>query len=230
MAKPLIGLIIPPRGSFLPPDASRLYGERADFVVEGLGIDEMAVADFDAAAERIGPAARALGERGVHSIAMLGTSLSFYRGLRFNRELEEAMRSASGCPAITATSAVVDALRALGARTVAVGAAYDDAMNARLVAYFSEAGFSVAGLAGMNIRKVREAMAVADDAITELAENACAKAGKADALFLSCGAFATGHLLEPLAARFGLPVVSTTPAALAAAFKAAAPRSSSRSA
>ena len=97
-------------------------------------------------------------------------------------------------------------------------------MNARLVAYFGEAGFGIAGIAGMNIRKVREAMAVADDAITELAENACAKAGKADALFLSCGAFATGHLLGPLGARFGLPVVSTTPAALAAAFKAAAPR------
>ena len=68
MAKPLIGLIVPPRGSFLPPDAARFYGERADFAVEGLGIDEMAVADFDAAAGRVGLAARALGERGVHSI------------------------------------------------------------------------------------------------------------------------------------------------------------------
>ena len=224
MAKPLIGLIVPPRGSFLPPDAARFYGERADFAVEGLGIDEMAVADFDAAAGRVGLAARALGERGVHSIALLGTSLSFYRGLGFNRELEETMRAASGRAALTATSAVADELRALGARRIAVGTAYDAAMNTRLVAYFGESGFSIAGIAGMNIRKVREAMAVADDAITELAENACAKAGKADALFLSCGAFATGHLLGPLGARFGLPVVSTTPAALAAAFRAAAPR------
>jgi len=228
MAKPLIGLIVPPRGSFLPPDASRLYGERADFVVEGLGIDEMAVADFDAAAGRIATAARTLGERGVDAIAMLGTSLSFYRGLAFNRKLEEAMRSASGRPAVTATSAEVDALGS--ARSIAVGAAYDEAMSARLIAYFEAAGFSVAGIAALHIRKVREAMAATDDAITDLAEKACAKAGKADALFLSCGAFATGHLLAPLAARFSLPVVSSTPAALAAAFKAAAPASSSRNA
>lgn len=200
----------------MPPDAARLYRERAEFDVEGLGIDEMTAQDFDAAAERIALAARALGERGAHAVALLGTSLSFFRGAAFNDALERSMRDAARCPAVTATSAVVGALRAHGAKRVAVGTAYDEDMNARLAGYLDSAGFEVAALAGMNIRKVREAMAVADDAIVQLAERAWTQ--RADALLLSCGAFATGHLLAPLAARLGAPVVSTTPAALAAAY------------
>ena len=81
----------------------------------------------------------------------------------------------------------------------------------------------------MNIRRVREAIAASDDAIIALAEAAGAKARNADALFLSCGAFASGHLLAPLPGRLRLPVVSSTPGALAAAFRAAAPPSSSHS-
>ena len=230
MPKPLIGLIVPPRGAFLPPDAAHLYAERAEFTVEGLGIDEMTVTGFEAAVGRIEEAAAVLGRRGVAAIAMLGTSLSFFRGPQFNGELQAAMRAASGRPAVTATSAVVDALRALGARRLAVGTAYDDEMNRRLVAYFEQCGFEIAGIAGMNIREVREAMAVADEAIAALAERAWTKAPAADALFLSCGAFATGHLMQPLRQRVGIPVVATTPAALAAAFRAAQLASSSRDA
>lgn len=221
MALPRIGLIVPPRTAFLPPDAERLYAGRAELAVEGLGIDEMSASDFDAAAGRIAGAAAALGRRAVRAIALLGTSLSFYRGAAFNDQLEVAMRAAAGCPALTATSAVVGALREHGARRIAVATAYDDAMNARLAAYFEAAGFEIAAIAGMNLRKVRDAMAVADEAVVELAAAACAKATDAEALFISCGAFATGHLYAPLEQRFGLPVVSTTPAALAAAFTAA---------
>jgi arylmalonate decarboxylase len=147
---------------------------------------------------------------------MLGTSLSFFRGPAFNRTLEDSMRTESGAPCVTATSAVVAALGS--AKRLAVGTAYDEDMNARLRAYFEQSGFEIAGLVGMNIRKVREAMSVADDAIIALAEKACAQAPGADALLLSCGAFATGHLLGPLRERYGVPVVSTTAAALAAAY------------
>lgn len=216
--KPVIGLIVPPREPFLPPDAERLYGARYEFAVEGLGIAEMAVADFDAASERVAAAARALGERGAASIAMLGTSLSFFRGAAFNQQLEAGMREASGRPAVTATSAVIAELT--GAKRLAVGAAYDGDMNERLRLYLEAAGFEVPAVAGMNIRKVSEAMAVRDTALTELAAAACARAPRADALLLSCGAFAVAHLLPELEARHGLRVVSSTPAALHAAVRA----------
>jgi arylmalonate decarboxylase len=219
MAQPLIGLIVPPRGPFLPPDSRRYPG--TDFAVEGLGIDEMTVPDFDASRERIVEAAATLGRRGVNAIAMLGTSLSFFRGPAYNADIREKIEQAAGCPAVTATTAVVDALRARSARRLAVGSAYEDGMNARLRSYLEEEGFEIAGLVGMSIRKVRDAMAVADAAIVALADAACDKAGGADALLVSCGAFATGHLLAPLEARCRMPVVSSTPAALEAAVRAA---------
>ena len=127
----------------------------------------MAAAEFDAATGRIAGAARALAARGVDAIAMLGTSLSFFRGPDFNRQLEAAMRAASGVPCVTATSAVIGALRP--ARRLAVGTAYDDEMNARLRQYLEKEDFNAPNILGMNIRKVREAMSVADDAIVALA-------------------------------------------------------------
>src|SRR5688572_11504486 len=221
MTQPTIGLIVPPREPFLHPD-TRGFAQ-ARFVVEGLGIQEMAAEDFDAALGRIAEATRALRCRGAGAIALLGTSLSFFRGPDFNQALQETMAREGGCPAVTASTAVVEALRALGATCIAVGTAYDEAMNARLRDYLAASGFEVAGLVGMNIRKVREAMAVTDPAILELAHAALKKAGNAEAVLISCGAFATGHLLPELEERCGRPVVSTTPATIAAALSAIAP-------
>lgn len=215
MPPPVIGLIVPPREPFLHPDTRLHPGVR--FEVEGLGIDEMTAEDFDTAVEGIGAAAMALGRRGVDAIALLGTSLSFYRGPDFNASLEKTLREHGGCPAVTASTAVVDALRAHGATRLAVGTAYDSTMNERLEAYLVACGFEVAAMVGMNIRNVREAMAVRDAAILDIARSAREAAAGADALLLSCGAFATGHLLPELQRRCGKPIVSTTPAALAAA-------------
>lgn len=221
MAQPTIGLIVPPREPFTHPDTRSF--PQARFVVEGLGIDEMAAADFDAAVGRVEQAAAALGRQGAKSIALLGTSLSFFRGPQFNLRLQRMMQQAGGCPAVTASSAVVGALRAHQATRIAVGTAYDQAMNARLQEYLVACGFDVASLVGMNIRKVSEAMAVADEAIIELFQKAWAPAADADAVLIACGAFATAHLLPELEKRCGRPVVSTTPATLAAAINAIAP-------
>ena len=86
MPQPVIGLIVPPREPFLHPDTRFFPGVR--FAVEGLGIREMGVEDFDAAAGRVVEAAAELGRRGAGAIALLGTSLSFYRGPQYNVELE----------------------------------------------------------------------------------------------------------------------------------------------
>lgn len=221
MAQPTIGLIVPPREAFMHPDIRGF--PQARFIVEGLGIDEMATADFDAALCGVEAAAAALGRRGARAIALLGTSLSFFRGPQFNLSLQRTMEEAGGCPAVTASTAVVGSLRAHGATRIAVGTAYDPAMNARLQEFLAACGFGVKSLIGMNIRKVREAMAVADEAIVELFQKAWAPAADADAVLIACGAFATAHLLPDLEKRCGRPVVSTTPATLAAAISAVAP-------
>jgi len=221
MAPTTIGLIVPPREPFLHPDTRAFPNAR--FIVEGLGIREMAAEDFDAAIDRVVDASAALGRRGARAVALLGTSLSFYRGPQFNVELQRRMADAAGCPAVTASSAVVDALRKVKATRLAVGTAYDEAMNARLRHYLDACGFEVADVVGMNIRKVAEAMAVADAAIVQLTEAAWEAAGAADAVLISCGAFATAHLLPVMQTRHGRPVVSTTPATLAAALRSTAP-------
>lgn len=107
MRIPVIGLIVPPLEPYLPPDAPRLYGDRVRFVVEGLGIEAMAADDFDRAVERIATAAAALAQRGADAIALMGTSLSFFRGDAFNTRIEAALFLSCGAFATAALNPVL---------------------------------------------------------------------------------------------------------------------------
>src|ERR1700760_4908865 len=66
------------------------------------------------------------------AIMVIGTSLTFYKGAAVHRRLLEQLRAATGLPVSTMSQAVVDGLRAVGAKKVAVATAYDGEVNRRL--------------------------------------------------------------------------------------------------
>ena len=56
---------------------------------------------YDQVVGRIAPVAKGLADEGAQAIVLMGTSLSFYQGAAFNRELTERVAAASGRPAVT---------------------------------------------------------------------------------------------------------------------------------
>ena len=73
-----------------------MYGDSVEFLVEGLGLATMTPEGYEAVIERIGPTAEKLRDRGADAIALMGTSLSFYKGQEFNERLTETIRRATG--------------------------------------------------------------------------------------------------------------------------------------
>jgi len=221
MNAPVIGMIVPPAAGAVPPEAYGLYPTGVRFAARGLGLGRMAMDDYSTAVERVREACRQLHQdEGAQALSLMGTSLSFFRGGAFNEELVEIMQDETGLPATTMSNSVRDALRAVGARRIAVGTAYSDEVNDRLRQFLVASGFEVATLTGMGIVGVQDVLRITPEDVTALGLRAYEMAeGPVDAVFVSCGGLPALHLSDALEDRLGLPVVASSTAGVWAAVR-----------
>jgi arylmalonate decarboxylase len=215
LGTPTLGLLAPVESS-VPPEAKVLYPSGVRFVNASLGLARMTPAGYDQVLDRIAPMAKALAQQGATAITLMGTSLSFYKGSAFNRELTQRISSASGCPAVTMSTAVVEGLRSVGGKRLAVATAYDDEVNRRLQTFLHEEGFEVLAIRGLGVERVEDIYGVTQDALLSFSAEVFQAAKGADALLVSCGGLHTLELLAPLEHRCKVPVVSSLPHALRA--------------
>lgn len=211
-ALPVLGLILPPADRRVPPEAVALYGSQLRFVVTGLGIERMTPESFDVALQRLPEAAQALASAGAQAILIAGTSLTFYQGEAYNQQLCHEITRATGLPATTMSNGVIEGLKAMGARRVAVATAYNEVVNARLRAFLQEHALEPVVVTGLGIEAMTDlARVTAQDLLAFGQRVHASAAGGADALLLSCGGFRTLELVAPLEAATGVPVVSSLP-------------------
>jgi arylmalonate decarboxylase len=212
---PLLGLVAPVEVT-VPPEAATLYPGGVRFQSLSVGLQTMTPEGYDRVIERIAPTAEALAHAGADAIVLMGTSLSFYRGASFNRELTQRIRVASGRPAITMSTAVCDGLRAFRARRLAVATAYDADVNQRLRSFLHEEGFDVRVIRGLGVEKVEDIKSVTRAGLMKFSTEVFESADHAEALLISCGGLRTLDILAPLEERCRIPVVSSLPHALRA--------------
>lgn len=213
-ADPVLGMIFPPAGYPVPPEATRLYPTGIRFLSEGVGLDRMTPDGYDEVIANIIPAAEKLAARGADGISLMGTSLSFYRGGAFNQQLSDRISEATGKPATTMSTAMVEALKALGARRVAVATAYADEVNGRVRTFLEESGLEVVTVQGLGIIRFEDSPPVTQEGLFEFSAKVYESASQADALFVSCGNLSTIDLIVPLEERCHAPVVCSTEHAL----------------
>ena len=209
-----LGLIFPPAGRGVPEEGLSMYPSSVHFLVEGLGLKTMTPDGYDAVLDRIVPTSQKLASAGARAIMLMGTSLSFYKGAAFNQKLTESMRKATGLPAATMSTAVVDGLKDVGGRRLAVATAYNDVVNERLKAFLAESGFEVLVVKGLGIEAVEGVDSVTQDGLIKFCTSVYKMAPKADAMLVSCGGLRTLEIIAPLEKLNGIPVVSSTPHAL----------------
>jgi arylmalonate decarboxylase len=213
-AEPVLGLIYPPANYPVPPEARQLYPTGIRFLSEGVGLERMTAEEYDRVIVRVLPAAQKLAKAGATAISVMGTSLTFYKGARFNQDLIDAVKKETGLPATTMSTAIVKGLQAVGGRRIGVATAYTDDVNRRLKIFLEESGFEVLTIQGMNIVSFADAPPVTQDDVLKLAVRTRDSVPRADAMLISCGALRTIDILVPFEERCKLPVVSSNPHAL----------------
>src|SRR4051812_5622974 len=208
---PAVGLIFPPLNYPIPPDAKRLYPSGVDFLSGGVGLPGgMTIEGYDEAIPRVLPAAEALAKQGAQVISVFGSSLTFYKGAKFNQELIDKVAKVTGRPATTQSNGLIDGLKVANAKRVALATAYTDVVTARLKLFLQEHGFEVTSAKGLGFVQIPEGAATGP-ILTKLGLEAYASSRTADALVMSCGALRTLDLIVPLENEIRVPVVSSTP-------------------
>jgi len=191
--KAKIGLIVPPKDGGVPPEAQAIYGAQVDFVSYGLGIQQMAEADFAAALEDLESAVHTLLDQDVDAISVMGTSLTFFKGRRGNENIVRLLQqSAPGIPVSTMSSAIIGSLERVGARKVALFSAYDQDMNQRLISFLEEHGIVVTHTTNLGLLDIADVHNFSQRALTDLVDGAITEARvDSDALLISCGGLRT---------------------------------------
>jgi len=213
-----IGLVVPFAEDKVPPEGLQMY-PGTKFVPRGVGVRSLTPEGFAAAFDAIPAAADDLARKGVDAIMVIGTSLTFYRGPDAHDRLLEKLRASTGLPVSSMSQAIIDGLRAVGARRVAVATAYTDVVNARLKELLVAAGIDVLSLECFNLLEFGGPSRKSEADIVALSGEAVAKAPDAEGILISCGGLRTLGVAKPLEDRHGVPVVSSTPAAFWAAMR-----------
>src|SRR5688572_19677370 len=176
---PTVGLIFPPANYPIPPDAGRLYPSGVRFIGNGLGFNGMTIESYNEAIPRAMPRAQELAAQGANLISVFGSSITFYKGAAFNKELTDKVTALTGLPATTQSNGLIDGLKHANARRVAVATAYTDIVTDRLKVFLSEHGFEVLSTKGLGFERVPEGAAT-EKILHELGVESYRMAGKAD--------------------------------------------------
>ena len=212
--EPLLGLIFPPANTPVPPEAKLMYPTGVRFLATGVGLERMTPEGYDKVVDRIVPAAQQLAAQGANAVTVMGTSLTFYKGAKFNQDLQRRITEATGLRSTTMSTAIIEGLKTVGGHRLAVATAYNDEVNQRLQAFLHESGFEVVAIKGMGIERFEDRPPVTPGELLEFGTGVWKSAPKADAILISCGALKTLEILAPLEKRSGVPVVSSLPHAL----------------
>ena len=157
-------------------------------------------------------------------ILMAGTAGAFNGGPGFDRELIKRIEDATGVPATTTMTAVLEALDALDIERLIVATSYIQPVDDLLADALRAAGKDVVAIRGMGILKSIDMGDVEPETTERFAAKVLTDAGGAagaDGCLISCGNLRTLEAIAPLEAEFGLPVITSNQAGLWQALRVA---------
>ena len=163
-------------------------------------------------------AAELLADARVDSICWNGTS-GAWLGLDVDRALRDAVTASTGIPATTATLALVEALRRLGARRYGLVTPYLGEVQAAIVARWAGIGLECAAERHLEDPGNFSFAEHGEEVVRRMAREVAA--AKPDAVAIHCTNFRGGGVAPELEAELGLPVLDSVAVALWGAVRAA---------
>ena len=149
------------------------------------------------------------------------TSGSCIKGYGWDQECIRQIERASGSPGLTTSTAVLEAMRALGTKKVAVLTPYPDATNEAEKKFLEDNGFEVTNIVGMDVSSFRKEGKLLENADEYfLYRNALKMDLKgADTFFLSCMGLTTMEIVDDLEKALRMPVITSHQATLWSALR-----------
>jgi len=147
-----------------------------------------------------------------HAIAYGCTASSLVQGLAYDRSLVTELEKATGTKCFTVAAAIIEALHAVGAKSICIASPYTDEIDHAERRFFEDAGFTVVSTANLCIA---DGFALADPTAQQMTQ-LCTDAwnDEADALLISCLNMNSQTVAESVERALGKPVVTSLTAML----------------
>ena len=203
-----IGLLVPSSNTTVEPEFYRALPPGVTLHTARLFLTEITPEAILKMVEDLEQQSRLLASADVDVIVMGATAPSFLKGAGYDREVIGRIEKAARKPATTTSTALLRALRFLGAQRVVLGSAYTDKVNAIAQGFLEANGIEVAAARGLGMVDNLAVGRLGPESACELAREAAQ--ADADAVVLACTNWRSMDVIERLERELGKPVVSTT--------------------
>ncbi len=210
-----VGLIVPSTNTVMEPDLYRNLPSgttvhTSRMLLEGSVTIEAEELMLDV---YLAESARQIGTLQPDVVVFGCTSAGALRGPAYEQELAGEISKATGAPTITIMGAVVDELRRLGVKSVAVLTPYSEEINDTIKDSLETTGFTVPYINGMDVKGAFNIAAVTPEEIVDYVQEQL-KGVDSDCLFVSCANLKSMDVLNDIREVAGRPVVTSNQAVL----------------
>ena len=217
-----IGLIVPSVNTVVEPEMNRMKPEgvtvhAARVLIPGdISTLPAFIQMCEAGCRNAEKAVRELATAKVDVYAFAFTAGSFFRGAGWDEEIARQIEKAGQAPCIVTSTAAVDALKALGAKKIALVSPYAIA-NDLLKKFMEGKGIEVKRMEGLKLSSAQEEGRQTSASFKRLVQQVDAPG--LEAIFVACTNFGTVSSLDQLETSLGKPIVSANQATFWAALR-----------
>jgi arylmalonate decarboxylase len=209
-----VGVICPSTNTSIEPEFNRMAPEGVAIHVarafqDGAQRDEL----YKQIASNVERASHDLASAKVDVIAFGCTSCTYFVPAEV---LKATMTKETGAPAIVTSEAVVDAMRALGARRIALATPRTEFVNRKEVSWLEEQGFQVTSYHGLQLGETAEERFNIGRVPVDVAFRLAKMVDRPDAelVFISCTNLPSLEVIARIEQEIGKPVVTSNQATM----------------
>jgi maleate cis-trans isomerase len=212
-----IGLLLPSSSTAQEWDIGRALPDDITLHVARMRLNKVDADSTLRVVQEIESESQKLADVDVDVIIFPATAPSSRNGPGYDQELIKRIEAASGKPATTASTALLEALRVLAVKQIVLGAPWATSINQSVAAFLEANGFKV--LAQEALGLVRNLEIGLLDAQTAFDVGRRVDRPGADAVMLACGNWSTFGIVDRLEQNLRKPVLTTNQVSLWHALK-----------
>ena len=202
-----IGLIVPDVNVVIEPEANSIVPKEISIHSSRAISDFSSSNPLDNLVNDIPRCAKELKNANVDVIAFSCTGASFYKGYNFDRKLCQLIEKETNILGTTTSTAVVNSLRRLKMKKIALATPYDEYINKKEVEFLKDNNFEIVSVVGLGVRDGRE---ISNFNLKDAREVAIeANSDKAECVFISCTNFETFKIIPGLIKKLKKPILSS---------------------
>jgi maleate isomerase len=212
-----IGLLVPSSNTTVEPEFYRALPRDLTLHCARMFLQQITTESIQRTAEDVERESRGLASADVDVVVLGATAPSFINGLGYDREMCQRIEQACGKPAVTTSSALIDALRELGIQRISLGSAYTHTVNGVCANFLRGNDLDVVATEGLNMED--------NLAVGRLSAETAYEMGRlidrpeSEAIVLACTNWRSMAIIDRLERDLRKPVLSTTQVSIWAALR-----------